>query len=240
MTTRPVTTQLRSLWRRTFASVLIIGLAALALAPVAAAGPPSKMDRYLRDHAGQSADETPFKVIVTTRPGAKRGLIQALKAQGVNVNADFTLIEAFAATLPAGLLRALAQNPAVEAISTDAPVTASGVTTSVSGSPLNSPYTLRGTLGLDTTTLATGTIGASTLSAAKGTKKSSLSWAHTVDAGANRLLVVSTAHRDGSKYVSRVTYGGVALSIRMSAGASNNSAGLWYLLNPPWGPLPSW
>ena len=107
------------------------------------------MDRHLRERASQAADATPFKVIVTLKPGAKRHFVKAMKAAGLKVDADFTLTEAFAAQLPAGLLRALENDPDVEAISTDAPVTASGITSSVSGTPLGGPYTLRATLGLD-------------------------------------------------------------------------------------------
>ncbi len=46
---------------------------------------------------------------------------------------------------------------------------------------------------------------------------------------------MSTAHKDGTKYVSGVTYGGAPLSIRMSAGSSNNSAAIYYMVIPPVG-----
>ena len=143
---RPSLTQRPTLWRRTLACLLLPGLVALGLALDATAAPRAKMDGYLRKHASQAADETPFKVIVTMRPGARRGMVQALKAQGAKANADFTLIEAFAASLPAGLLRALENNPDVVAISLDAPVEAHGKPTA---DP--SGYTLRGTLGIDDT-----------------------------------------------------------------------------------------
>jgi hypothetical protein len=107
-------------------SLLLASLALLGLTLDAAAGPGrrDKMDRHLRERTSRAADATPFKVIVTLKPGAKRHFVKAMKASGLKIDADFTLTEAFAAQLPAGLLRALENDPDVEAISTDAPVTA--------------------------------------------------------------------------------------------------------------------
>ena len=123
MTTHDPHPQPPAPWRRTLASLLLVGVTALGLAPDATAGPRAKMDRHLRERAGRAADATPFKVIVTLKKGAKRDFVKALRASGYQVGADFTLTEAFAAQLPAGLLRALENDPDVEAISTDAPVT---------------------------------------------------------------------------------------------------------------------
>ena len=142
-----------------------------------------------------------------------------------------------AGQLPAKLIRKLEQDKDVLGISYDDDVTASGITSGVSGTALASPYSLRATLGIDQTTLGPATIAASATTTATGLKKSSLTWTHTVADGTNRILVVITAHRDNTKYVTTVTYGGLPLSVRMSAGggSATSSAGLWYLVNPPVG-----
>ena len=113
MTTHDPHPQPPAPWRRTLASLLLVGVTALGLAPDATAGPRAKMDRHLRERAGRAADATPFKVIVTLKKGAKRNFVRALRASGYQVDADFTLTEAFAAQLPAGLLRALENDPDV-------------------------------------------------------------------------------------------------------------------------------
>ena len=123
MTTHDPHPQPPTFWRRTLASLVLVGIAALGVAPGATAGPRAKMDRQLRERTSQATDAAPFKVIVTLKKGAKRNFVKALKASGFKLDADFTLTEAFAAQLPAGLLRALENDPDVEAISTDAPVT---------------------------------------------------------------------------------------------------------------------
>ena len=67
-------------------------------------------------------------------------------------------------------------------------------------------------------------------------KKSSVTLAHTVAAGANRLLIVTVAHKDATKRVTGVTYNGVPLTIRISASnAANNTSSIYYLVNPPEG-----
>ncbi|HUU32413.1 MAG TPA: hypothetical protein VMW48_00045, partial [Vicinamibacterales bacterium] len=93
-------------------------------------------------------------------------------------------------------------------------------------------------LGLEATTYAPASISAGATTTTNGASVSALSWSHTVPAGTNRLLLVTVAHRDGSKYVSGVTFGGVNLTIRMSSGTSNNSAAIYYLVNPPVGTAP--
>lgn len=123
------------------------------------------------------------------RPGAKTGLIQALQAQGATVSADFTLVNAFAGAIPTGLLRAARNNPDVLSISTNAPVQAFGITSDVTGAALNSPYSLRNTLGLGAPTAITA--GAST--SAVMHKVTSLAWSHTVTAGSDRVVDVGGA-----------------------------------------------
>ena len=107
-----------------------------------------KFDKRLRDEINAASDDAPIKVIVTVKPGARRGLLQKLKAHGATVSADFTIIEAVAAELPPGLLRSLASDKDVIAISTDADVVSDGIATAVSGTSQSSAYSLRSTLGL--------------------------------------------------------------------------------------------
>ncbi|MDH4064580.1 MAG: hypothetical protein OEW19_09275, partial [Acidobacteriota bacterium] len=154
--------------------------------PVARTSVPAHIDVQLAARLRTADDSARERVIVTVKPGAKRGLIRALVAQGAAVSADFTIIEAFAAEMPVGLLRALQHHPDVVALSTDAGVAASGLSTSVTGAPMNSAYTLRRTLGLD---LGPAQIQAGTRTTTYGTG-AQLAWWHTVDAGSNRFLLV--------------------------------------------------
>ena len=76
----------------------------------------------------------------------------------------------------------------------------------VTGTAQGSPYSLRRTLGLDSSRLP------STPPTTAQGSTASLSWSHTVAAGTNRLLLVRTAHRDGNKTVSSVKYGAASLT----------------------------
>jgi len=62
-------------------------------------------------------------------------------------------------------------------------------------------------------------------------------WSHTVGAGSNRVLVVGVSNRDGTRTVSTVTYGGVALTrIGLQNGAGTaNRVELWRLIAPATG-----
>ena len=62
----------------------------------------------------------------------------------------------------------------------------------------------------------------------------SLSFSHTVPSGANRALVVVTGHNDGSRNVTGVSYGGVALTkaIQQDGASADTEASIWYLVNP--------
>ena len=77
------------------------------------------LDAHLqaRMHGG---DDEPQPVIVTFRPGARRGVVQRLMAQGATITSEYGIIEAVAATLPPGLLRSLSKDRDVIAISSDA------------------------------------------------------------------------------------------------------------------------
>ena len=107
------------------------------------------LDGPLADHLGRAGDSDLERVIITLQPGAKHGLLRALRAQGFQAKNDFSVIEAFAGELPRGLLRALQHHPDVVSISTDAAMRPMSLTTSVTGTALNTAHTLRTTLGLD-------------------------------------------------------------------------------------------
>jgi hypothetical protein len=82
------------------------------------------------------------------------------------------------------------------------------------------------------------TIGFGTVSTANtGTGLvSTLTWAHTVDAGPQRILVVTVSVR-GAVTISGITYGGIPLTFlqRQLINVSAATAEIWYLLNPPVG-----
>lgn len=59
----------------------------------------------------------------------------------------------------------------------------------------------------------------------------SLTWAHTVSAGANRVLVVELAVDTAAANVTGVTYGGVAMT-QIGRGAGNHAVEMWGLVNP--------
>jgi hypothetical protein len=128
---------------------LLALLAVCGGAPAVLADPPSRLDRFLDEQLAAASDDTPLDVIITMRPGARHGVLQKLAAHGARVGANFGIIEAVAAQLPAGLLRSLAKDKDVLAISYDGPVRGDGCASAVSGTALNSLYSLRSTLGLD-------------------------------------------------------------------------------------------
>ena len=108
-----------------------------------------KLDVHLRQRITHAGDRrTPIEVIVTVRRGARKGLARKLKAMGGRVNADFTIIEASAVTLPLNKLRQLARDKDVLAVSVNADVAPTGIATAVTGTALNGGYSLRSTLGL--------------------------------------------------------------------------------------------
>ncbi len=144
------------------------------------------------------------------------------------------MIEAVACRLPRRMLRQLRNHPDVVAMSVDADVSPMSVA-GLTGTAQGSAYSLRSTLGLDATTYTPTAIVTGATTRSKGTSVSSLSWSHTVAAGTNRILVVTTAHRDAAKSVSRVTYGGVNLAQSGCRAPTSNSAALYYLVNPPVG-----
>ena len=189
----------------------------------------ARLDAQVASRLARAGESDTQPVIISVRRGAKRGLLRALQAQGVGIGADFSVIEGFSGRMSARLLRALEQHPDVLGISTDAPVYGDGIASDVVGTPMGSAYSLRSTLGLESAPIAAGAT-----TSGKGSTDA-LSFSHTVPNADNRLLVVRTAHRDGSKTVTRVTYGGVALTklTEQNSTGNSNKATLWYRLNPP-------
>ena len=136
---------------------------AAAIASVAVIGPSAQgrgsepgrgkgrahVDRELTDRMKRRGDSDRERVIVTAKPGRLGRLLEQLKGQGVELSNDLSLIEGVSGDLPVGLLRQLADHPDVVGLSTDAKVRAMGVASGISGTALNSPYSLRATLGLD-------------------------------------------------------------------------------------------
>lgn len=105
-------TRAKCVWgRATLAWVLALLVAVSA--PIGAQGRSAgsddlKLDRQLRHRVATSRnEEAPEKVIVRLRPGARRGIIRRLRAQGAVVTADLAVIEAVATRLPRRMLRQL-------------------------------------------------------------------------------------------------------------------------------------
>ena len=77
-----------------------------------------KFDRQLRRNVHRGAESQKVKVILTLRPGARRGLLMRLAAQGVKITDNYSLTEAMVANLPKGMVRRLADDRDVVSIST--------------------------------------------------------------------------------------------------------------------------
>jgi serine protease AprX len=85
----------------------------------------SKLDRVLRD-AVRSDSNSPRRVIVQTRPGARAAVRNTLQAHGDAVEAEHPAIDALTVTLHQEDLTALAADPSILAVSVDATVTSFG------------------------------------------------------------------------------------------------------------------
>jgi serine protease AprX len=138
-----------------------------------------KLDKHLRERLERQGefDGEPVKVIVTMRPGARKGRLKKLAAQGASVSDDFTVIDASAARVPLNKLRRLEEDQDVLSISVDADVQADGIATAVTGTAQNSGYSLRSTLGLRAASAT-----ATTKSFQQG---NSVAYSGTVDGGVN-------------------------------------------------------
>jgi hypothetical protein len=73
-------------------------------------------------------------------------------------------------------------------------------------------------------------------SSASGMGKS-LSWSHTINSGADRLLIVGTSNAEGNKTITSVKYGTTSLTRAgfQSGGGNKNRVEIWYLIAPPVG-----
>ena len=103
----------------------------------------------LRQHVATAADDAATRVIIRFAPGARHGLRTRLRANGITVRHDFTAIGAVSGRLSARMLRMLERDKDVLSISYDSDVTASGVSSTITGTALGTPYSLRSTIGLD-------------------------------------------------------------------------------------------
>ena len=90
---------------------------------------------------------------------------------------------------------------------------------------INSPLLSKGNITFDAASNSGGQSGVS-----------SFSWNHTAS-GLNRLLVVGVVTSDGAnlRTVTRITYGGKALTKARNDLSGNRDAEIWYLANPPGG-----
>jgi hypothetical protein len=70
-----------------------------------------------------------------------------------------------------------------------------------------------------------------TITSANAVSTNSLTWSHTVAAGANRALFVQLSIDTLSVSVTGVTYGGIALTL-VGRGAGNHAVEIWRLINP--------
>ncbi len=80
---------------------------------------------------------------------------------------------------------------------------------------------------------ALGAIAADPASSATGYATRTLSWAHTVGSGPDRVLVVGVSNSSNTQ-VRRIRYGGVALTeiVSRAGGGGNTRASLWILVAP--------
>ena len=87
---------------------------------VDAAPPSKKLDLHLQQQAQRGTGTE--RVIVRTRSGKRNEVAGKLRDRGHRVYADHAGIDAFSVELPVGALEALANDPSVASISTDADV----------------------------------------------------------------------------------------------------------------------
>src|SRR5438552_2930148 len=104
----------RRLWCAVASCALLLTL------PISAAGRPlsKKLDAHLQQTLKRGAG--PYRVIIRVRPGQRGAIKQALRKSGHAVYGDHAGIEGLSVEVSASTLRALANNPNVESISTDA------------------------------------------------------------------------------------------------------------------------
>lgn len=88
---------------------------------VASGNAPRKVDRLL----AQQSSDGPRRVIIRTKSGAKAIVRARLQGHGDSVYGDHRAIDALSATIHADDVASLVEDPDIESISADAPVTAS-------------------------------------------------------------------------------------------------------------------
>ena len=134
---------------RRAAVAALAALIALTAQPADAQHERGKLDRHLRSRVEEAPDDdVPVRVIVSVRPGARRGLQQKVRAHGGRAAGAFNIIDAGAAELSPKQLRTLALDRDVVSISVDADVRADGVASAISGVASKGGYSLRSALGL--------------------------------------------------------------------------------------------
>ena len=218
-----------------------------------------KFDHALRDQVKQGSSGDRIQVIVSTKPGTRDRVLKRLVTEGGKVNGGYALTDAVVANLSKGQARKLAKEGDVVTISSDATVYSDGLAVQAVGGANNSPYTLRGTLGLDTVssvaTSKTFTPFANNYnSAVNGYVTSSNPTAvigsgsrvTVVDAGllgtrAGFLVRFDAVFGDGPSqipYGSQITSVSLTLSSR-GDGSSTATAGVYRML-ADWSPSSSW
>ena len=138
-------------------ALIICLLAGGALTPAQVLGPGKapapggpRLDTELADRLSRGSDDDVERVIIRMKPGRKGRLTNQLRGEGHRVDHDFNLIEGFAGRISKRRLREMLTDPDVLGVSVDADMQAMGLTTDVTGTALNSAYSLRSTLGLQT------------------------------------------------------------------------------------------
>ena len=104
----------RRLWCAVASCALLLTL------PISAAGRPlsKKLDSHLQQTLKRGAG--PYRVIIRVRPGQRGAIAHALRKSGHAVYGDHAGIEGLSVEVSASTLQALANNPNVKSISTDA------------------------------------------------------------------------------------------------------------------------
>ena len=129
------------------AALLLRGLDAFAAEGPGHHGKGRKLDGYLQQQAsaGGNGDE---QVIVTLKPGVKAKDLRKLQEKGLRFRGELRQ-GTVSGTLSRRLLRKLAKEGDVLNISHDSPVKGDGLVANLTGTALNSTFTLRRTLGID-------------------------------------------------------------------------------------------
>ena len=132
------------------AALLLRGLDALAADGPGHKGKGWKLDAYLQ-HQAKARGRGDEQVIVTLKPGVKAKDLLKLQKKGLQIDSELRQ-GVVTGTVPRGLLKKVADESDVLNISHDSAVHGDGLVASLTGTALNSTYTLRRTLGIDKAT----------------------------------------------------------------------------------------